>query len=126
MHHKVILTMLLAATSFACLAGPELDGKYKASWDGNGKSFEAELVIDGNAGTWNAHAQNVRNPCVGREFPIAVNAHSDEIILIDLLGSKALQGCTDMLLKLKRSGPGVLVGRRINGQDSHKITLVKE
>ncbi len=126
MHHKIILTMLLAATSLVCRADAGLDGKYKATWESNGKPFEAELVIEGNAGTWNAHAQNVRNPCVGREYPIAVKTNSDEVILIDLLGSKALQGCPDTLLKLKRGEPGVLLGRRVSAQESVKITLVKE
>ena len=126
MHYKVMLAMLLATTSLASLADPDLDGKYAASWGGNGKFFEAELVIEGNAGTWNAHALNKHNPCFGRDYPIVVSFRPDDIIRIDLLASKVLPGCDDWFLKLKRGEPGVLLGLRINGEESHKITLVKE
>ena len=126
MKSKLILMTIVSSASFSCLADPALDGKYKATWDANGKSFEAILVIDGNGGNWNAYAQKRANPCVGKEVPIAVNAPSADDINIDLQFTKILQGCTDVALKLKRTGPNTLAGTRSSGGESSNILVTKD
>ncbi len=121
--------LLVAATlgvmlSADALAQPStLVGNWVANWEANGRPMEARLEIGQQGNIWRALATNRRNACVGIDAPVEVNYISDNEINMILSFSRALHGCTDVILRLHRTADGNLAGERDNGTTKADITL---
>jgi len=117
---------LLGSIAFAQGSNP-YNGKWQAKFQGErGGAKEAELVVKDNGGTWRVWGTShdtKRNPCIGRELPIAVQRASTGELAFRIESSKALTGCTDRSVTLKRVDDKTLEGQF---DDGRTLTLVRE
>lgn len=117
---------LLASIAFAQGSNP-FNGKWLAKFQGErGGAREAELVVKDDAGTWKVFGTShdtKRNPCMGRDLPIAVQRASTGEFAFRIESSKALTGCTDRSVTLKRVDDKTLEGQF---DDGRMLTLVRE
>ena len=59
-----------------------------------GGELTVELNLSETAGTWRfAPRGNSRNNCLGKDFPVAVTAHSATEIKLDVRGASVISGC---------------------------------
>ena len=124
-------TALVLSSTFGSLAIAQekisLDGRWLAEYPrrNNATMLEAVVVLKGSSGTWNVTPPSVRarNPCLGRDYPIAVIAESAESVDLAVRGSQALTGCSDLSVKLKRIDDKTLEGLI---DDTRKVTLKRQ
>jgi hypothetical protein len=117
---------LLGSIAFAQGLNP-----YNGTWiakfqDKRGGAQEAELVVKDDGGTWKIWGtprDTKRNPCIGRDLPITVGLASAAGLAFRIEGSKALTGCPDGRVTLKRVDDKTLEGQFGDGRT---LTLVRE
>ena len=82
----------------------------------------ALVVLKGSGGTWNVKPPSMRNknPCLGRDYPVAVVAETADSVELAVYASKALTSCTDHTVKLKPIDDKTLEGLI---DDERKVTL---
>lgn len=118
---KRVLMLVLAALAIATSATAQdankaYDGKWLVKIALDNYRGEADVVIEGNAGTYKRRVAGRRDdPCVGREVPIEITAATAEGLEYMVYGSKALKGCPDGKVTLKRLPDGTLDGQASNG-----------
>ncbi len=117
--------------SIALAQGPNpYNGKWVAKYKGEGGvATEAEVVVTDDSGTWKSwdtpqflHSPK-RNPCLGRDLPIAVQRASTGELAFRIEASKALAGCPNRSVTLKRVDDKTLQGRF---DDGRALTLTRE
>jgi len=103
------------------------DGSWVAQYPQrkNNNMLEAVVVLRGSTGTWNVTPPSMRakNPCLGRDYPVSVVAESADSIELAVHGSKALTGCSDLSVKLKRVDEKTFEGLI---DDTRKVTLKRQ
>lgn len=103
------------------------DGKWLAKFqDKRGGVQEAALVVKDDGGAWKilgTSHDTKRNPCIGRDLPIAVQRASTGELAFRIEGSKVLAGCPDGSVALKRVDDKTLEGQFGDGR---ALTLVRE
>ncbi len=110
---------VLATIAFAQEASL-YDGKWTATYKAqNGKSYNAELVLKGTAGTWkwllNRGAQAGRATCINHDFPVTVQNSSPSELTFNIEASKTIQGCTDRTVTVKLVDDKNLDGKFTDG-----------
>lgn len=119
-------SVLLGSIAFAQGSNP-YNGKWLAKFQGErGGAREAELVVKNDGGTWKVWGTShdtKRNPCIGRDLPIAVQRASIGELAFRIESSKALSGCTDRSVTLKRVDDKTLQGQF---DDGRTLTLVRD
>lgn len=116
---KVILSTLAAA--FVAAAFAEQPGLYDGKWlvkiEFGTYRGDADMLVSGTTGTWQRRvaARGSENPCAGREVPIVVTRATPDELEYRIEGSKALRGCPDSEVRLKRNGDGAMEGLANNG-----------
>ena len=123
----IVVVALLGCAAAMAQTGNPYNGSWTATWQGTKgmlhQNNQADVVILDNGGTFQNRKWSTRNPCVGREAPIAVKiATTDELIFV-IEFSTVLRGCQDSEVKLKRVDDKTLKGVR---DEDKEITLVKE
>lgn len=96
-----------------------LDGDWVAKFNANGKPHEAKVVIRADTGTWKNHARSQGNPCIGLEMPIAIGKLQPDGFELGVNGSKALAGCEDLAIQMKRIDDKTFEGTSTNGKKFH-------
>ena len=106
--------------AYSCVTLPSFaqdTNSYNGNWKvvgsvpGSG-SYQADLRIEGDAGSWQALVTNRDDPCVGRKVPISVLSATSEELTFRIKMSEALAGCQDSTAKLKRVDDSTLKGTR--------------
>lgn len=129
---RFALAAVLVLGSACAQVGMAQDGKsHDGNWVAqypqrkNDNMLEAVVVLRGSTGTWNVTPPSVRakNPCLGRDYPVTVVAASGDSIELAVHGSKALTGCSDLSVKLKRIDETTLEGLI---DDTRKVTLKRQ
>jgi hypothetical protein len=101
----LFVTALLLPTAALSQDVAELQG----SWVGRfstvtGISREATLQIAGDKGSWQVHATDRNNACMGKRTPVVVSDFDGQTFKLAVLGSQALPGCADFSYVVKREG----------------------
>lgn len=116
----------LGSITFAQGPNP-YNGKWIAKFQGQrGGARETELVVKDDGGTWKVWGTShgtKRNPCIGRDLPIVVQRASTSELAFRIESSKALSGCTDRSVTLKRVDDKTLQGQF---DDGRTLTLVRD
>jgi len=112
-------TKILAASLLAFVAGVSAQeaANYSGKWlaqvtPPSGKTYEANVVIDGTAGTWQAMASSRNDPCVGRPVPIAVLTATADQLAFRIKHAEAIPGCIDSTVRVNRVDDKTMKGSR--------------
>jgi hypothetical protein len=119
----VIGSLLVSPAALAQEANP-----YSGTWDARmvskkGETRNGAVIIKEKDGTWDFNWQSPNNPCVGKRSPIAVQRTSAEELVFEVQRSKALKGCKDSIVTLKRVNETTLKGEL---DDGRKLTLMRK
>jgi hypothetical protein len=112
---STILASFLVGFAVAAFAqdAANYSGKWRAQvTPPSGKTFEAYVVIDDKAGTWQAMATNRNDPCVGRPVPIAVLTATNDELTFRIKHSEAIPGCVDSTVQVTRVDDKSMKGTR--------------
>ena len=122
-HSISSLCLLLSAvtSSFAQVPAPFI-GTWKAAWQTEKKSYEAEFSISDSGGQWQTATSNSNNPCVGREVPMKLESTSDHSAQFVLQFSEVLIGCQNVTVTMKTGPDGTVTGTR----SKIELTLTKK
>jgi hypothetical protein len=122
----VAVGVLLALCALAAAAQEKkaYDGEWLAQYptrNGN-RVLEAVVVLNAAGGTWRIEPPTVRskNLCLGIDYPVTVTQDSGESLHLSVQASKALTGCRDLSVNLKRVDDRTLQGLI---DDVRKVTL---
>lgn len=121
----VLLACVFAATASAQDAAvTSYDGTWAISGTSpEGRTINAELVLKGDAGTWRIFARNANamknNPCLMKNFPVAVQKSTADELTLRVDGSKVVPGCNDFTATLKPVGGNALDGTTEGGGTLH-------
>ena len=76
-----------------------------------GGELAVELILSETAGTWRFVPRGLtRNNCLGKDFPVAVTAHSATEIKFEVRGASVIPGCINSSVVLK-----AVDGNRLEG-----------
>jgi hypothetical protein len=78
----------------------------------SGKTYEANVVIDDKAGTWQAMSTSRNDPCVGRPVPIAVLTATADQLAFRIKHAEAIPGCVDSTVRVNRVDDKTMKGTR--------------
>lgn len=102
-------------------------GKWRAQiTPPSGKTYEAQVVIEDKAGTWQAIAANRNDPCVGRLVPIAVLTAAADELSFRIKHAEAIPGCVDSTVSVTRVDDKSMQGTRQFARGSQPVVLVRE
>jgi len=95
----------MASVTSVAQQGSPLNGNWVAQFTApNGMRVAAKVVIrDGHSGTWQVQGRNPNNNCVGLEMPVSVGKVEPDGFEFAVAGSKALAGCEDFVVQMKRA-----------------------
>ena len=100
------------------------NGTWVVSFDGKSTAdLEGKVIVADGGGTWKVLARSTKNPCIGREAPIAVQSSSADELVIEVNRSKVLSGCKDFTFRFKKIDDKTLEGKLSDGR---AMTLTKE
>jgi hypothetical protein len=100
------------------------NGTWKVSFDGSKtEDLEGTVVVNDEGDSWHMVARSQKNPCVGREAPIAVKASSETDLVFEVQRSRILASCKDWTMKLKRVDERTLKGQFSDGRE---VTLQRQ
>jgi hypothetical protein len=98
-------------------------GKWRArDTPPSGKTYEAYVVIEDKAGTWQAMAASRNDPCVGRPVPIAILTATPDELAFRIKHAEAIPGCVDSTVRVKRVDDKTMNGAR----GTQPLVLVRE
>lgn len=123
---RYLLSMLAAACAAAAFAQqPDFhDGKWLVKIEFGTYRGDADVSLNGTTGTWQRRAgRRSDDPCVGREMPIVITRATPDELEYRIEASRALRGCPDADVKLKRNGNGAMEGVATNGA---KLVHIKQ
>lgn len=120
---------MLAAFGTASLAqATDFQGKWTSQLiSKSGKDQVIELVLNESDGTWLMVPQTGKSgksdPCVGKEFPVAVVSQSSPDIVLEINGSKVIAGCINQGASLK-----LMDGKTLEGslKDGRALKFVRQ
>ena len=112
---------------FVALAAAQETANYSGKWRAevtppSGKTYEAHVLIDDKAGTWQAMASNRNDPCVGRPVPIAVLTATADELAFRIKHAEAIPGCVDSTVRVRKVDDKTMKGTR----GSQALVLVRD
>jgi hypothetical protein len=112
--HLLVWSIASFAIAVSAQQDMNIDGKWEASYATDaGVGREAEVIINGSAGTWLIYAKTAmqkRDPCFGRRFPMVVSKMDSTEMRFKIEASKIIPGCRDMGGTLKIVDENTLEG----------------
>ncbi len=119
----VVGSLLASPIALAQDANP-----YSGTWDAKllnkkGETRKGTVILKDKDGTWDFNWQNPNNPCVGMRSPVAVQRTSADELVFEIQRSKALKGCKDNIVSMKRINDTTLQGEL---DDGRKLTLIRK
>jgi glucose/arabinose dehydrogenase len=121
---RLHLAASLLLTAPWALAQGDFDGRWKASFHALGQDRQADVVIQGQGGTWQTlYLPQGSDICARLKVPIEVLERTAQSITIVARRAQALAGCTDgQATQLNRVDDKTLQGNLANGAT---ITLTR-
>lgn len=102
----------------------QYNGTWRVEFDSKkGVAREGTVVIKDQGGTWDVLHQKKNDPCAGRAAPISIQRVTEDELVFEISTSKALTGCEDRVVKLRRTDEKTLQGAI---DDGRKIRLVRQ
>lgn len=112
------LALFVAAGT--ALAEPELNGRWRATFATQGnEDRQATVTIDGLKGSWRTHArdaQDSRDPCIGREWPLVLSDSGSSTVSLRIEASKVVPACKDRQARLTLVDLETMEGEFSNGR----------
>jgi hypothetical protein len=124
MKSTVLAVCLMAFVSAASAQDAvNYSGKWRAQvTPPSGKTYEAYVVIEDKAGTWQAMAASRNDPCVGRPVPIAVLMATADQLSFRIKHAEAIPGCVDSTVRVDKVDEKTMKGTR----GTQPLVLVRE
>lgn len=117
------LAALVSLSSIAQQTGP-LSGSWMAKCNtSSGIPRVAKVVVRDDSGTWQTQASVIDNMCVGRVMPLSVGKVEPDSFELSVAGSKALAGCEDWVVQMKRVDEKTFEGK---WSDGRKVLLMRQ
>ena len=118
--HRILWLALAGLLPSLAVAQHALDGRWQLSFStGDDDPRQAQLSINGAQGTWTTEpraGREKRDPCVGRPFPLAVQANEAERVVIAAAFAAQVGGCKDRVFTGRWVDAGTLEGKLDNGR----------
>lgn len=106
---------LQGADAFAQAGNPH-NGTWKMQFDATERvQVQGTVDVKDDSGAWKTVARDSRDPCAGREAPIAVRKATAEQLVFRVMRSKVLSGCPDFTVTMNRVDDNNLQGAMNNG-----------
>jgi hypothetical protein len=119
MNKNLVVPMLAALLALPVLAqSPNpYDGTWTVTFEGaKTAGVEGTVVVKNDGGTWKVLSRDRKDPCVGRETPIAVKTASADELVFEVTRSKIMTGCRDFTMKFKKVDDKTLAGQTTDGR----------
>lgn len=116
------LSLCCAATALQAQTPPAnaFVGKWQATFKVTTSRGEderqADIEITPTGGTWQARTQTQRDPCAGKEVPLAIEEVTDDRFTATVRYSTLADFCKDLKLVMQKDASGKVTGRR--GRDN--------
>lgn len=111
----LIVLGLSGADAFAQAANP-YNGTWKMQFDATERvRVQGTVEVKDEGGTWKTVAIDRRDPCTGRDAPIAVRKATTEQLVFRVMRSQVLAGCPDFGITMNRVDDDNLRGAMNNG-----------
>lgn len=125
---KIIKSLIIASLLSCFAATAQEPGLYDGTWDAKmvnnkGQTFKGTVTFRDQDGTWDIAWQNAKNPCSGMRAPVVIQRAATDELVFEIKRSKALKGCKDNTVTLKRINETTLQGEL---DDGRKLTLVRK
>lgn len=127
-----LLTFMLSLGVFAQTANP-YNGTWTITFEGRKtEGLESTVVVKDEGGTYHEGTSarqtrrsqgETKDPCVGRDVPIAVQTASSEKLVFKVNRSQVLTGCNDRTFKFKKVDDKTLKAETTDGR---VITLTRQ
>jgi len=122
MNYARWLLFLVAATNASAQDKNPYDGEWLIKIERNAYRGEADLTITGTDGTYRRRLVGGKDdPCAKREIPITITKATADELEYTIYGSKALAGCPDGQVTMKKAADGTLEGSVSNGAKFKQI-----
>jgi len=114
-----ILILSASLILFGSAAQAQTTGSLNGQWSGTTKSpttgneLTIQVKIAETGGTWRygtPASASKAGPCLGREFPLAINALPNAKHVFTIDGASVIAGCPSFALTLERTNESTLVG----------------
>lgn len=120
----LVIGSLLASSPIALAQEPN---PYQGTWDATlvnlkGETRKGTVTLNDQEGSWDINWTDFRKPCAGIRAPVVVQRASADELVFEINRSKALKGCKDNIVTLKRVDETTLKGEL---DDGRKLTLVR-
>ena len=108
---RMILATLLVSAFTAAYAQDAAPVSHDGTWamtgaNSDGRSFDAELVLEGDGGTWRLYSRGgsatKSNPCLMKKFPVTVQKSTGQELTFHVDGPKVIAGCNEFTATLRR------------------------
>jgi hypothetical protein len=124
MRSSILATCLIG---FVALASAQDAVNYSGKWRAqvtppSGKTYEAYVVIEDKAGTWQAMTASRNDPCVGRPVPIAVLTATADQLSFRIKHADAIPGCVDSTVRVDKVDDKTMKGTR----GTQSLVLIRE
>lgn len=114
------MLLLCALLARSAHAEPGVNGRWKAIYSTEAsESVEADVAIDGDAGTWVVRSRSGAGKgdgCVGTSRPISISDSGSSTLSLVIRGSIAMEGCRDRKARVTVVGPETLEGEFDDGR----------
>jgi hypothetical protein len=123
----VLASTFVASIAFAQTANPA-DGNYEVTIAYPSRPVVAELVLNGDSGTFRSHfgGNSRSNKCGGHDTPVTVRSATADEMKLTLEYSKVLPGCNDVNFTARRTEGETFKGRWPDPQNTIEATVVKK
>lgn len=120
----LVIGGVLALSPIALAQEPNpYQGTWKATMvNKKGETRKGEVILKDKDGTWDIDWQNPSDPCAGLRSPVTIQRTSADELVFEINRSKALKGCKDSIVIMKRVDDTTLKGALGDGR---KLTLVR-
>ena len=119
----IFVGALMAFTSVFAQTENPYNGKWTMSFDGKKTAdLDGSVVIKDSGGSWDMVAQSRKNPCVGRAYPITVQAANADELVFTVNRAQVIVGCKDSTYTFKKIDEKTMRG---DVGDGREMSLVR-
>jgi len=120
----LVIGSLLASSPIASAQEPN---PYQGTWDATlvnkkGETRKGTVTLKDQEGSWDISWKDFQKPCAGIRAPVVVQRASADELVFEINRSKALKGCGDNIVTLRRVDETTLKGEL---DDGRRLTLVR-
>lgn len=122
--HGLIVAVMMTCWTVQAQETNPYSGTWQAHLVNNkGEHRKGTVVLGETEGRWDFEHKVYKNPCAGMPAPIVIRRATADELVFEVLRSKALKGCKDNVVTLKRTDDHTLKGEL---DDGRQLTLTRE